>query len=62
MLALVVGRAVQEFGGGLMITAVWVGIGRGYPKRLRARMFTRRLDDPAAKERRVDRRRFSDVP
>jgi MFS family permease len=40
MLALVVGRAVQGFGGGLMITAVWVGIGRGYPERLRARMFT----------------------
>jgi MFS family permease len=40
MLALVVGRAVQGLGGGLMITAVWVGIGRGYPERLRARMFT----------------------
>ncbi len=40
MLVLVAGRAVQGFGGGLMITAVWVGIGRGYPERLRARMFT----------------------
>lgn len=39
MLALVIARAAQGFGGGLIFAVVFAGIGLGYPHRLRPRVF-----------------------
>lgn len=39
MLQLVAGRAVQGFGGGLLVTAIYVVIGEAFPDSLRPRMF-----------------------
>lgn len=40
MLAFLAGRALQGFGAGAVIVAIYVVIGRGYPEHLRPRMFT----------------------